>query len=345
MSRRGWRIRLTVDGRSCKSIGGRGFALLVVLLALIVVLPILVHAAQIVSLTALEHQVNEDRQLADQIMHECSKPIVRWLQDHSESVVLPIESTEPAVAILNDRLEFHDHEIQISITAWDQHGMVPISNASTSSMIAQTLPHDVRRCVRDVGVANMDVKSIGLDTFTFRPQNQVEDWRSHAFAIGTFPRPGTQAPQQAFRVLGVQRNTLSADVRHPFRNGSRKTTSGRIALGAQVATHNGTPTRININTCSLDLLQAALRSANRGGIEAIVEARSRGLPADISVDRRSENLRIDRANTSLIRLVASSRCWAFRIDVRVNRVHRSWWSVFEKSTSGWKCVQRLVVPD
>ena len=339
------RNRLTYGGCACKRTWSRGFALLVVLLALIVVLPILVHAAQTVSLAALDHQVNEDRQVADQIMHECSKPIVRWLQEHSESVVLPIESTEPAVAILNDRLEFHNQDLQISITAWDQHGMVPVADASTSSMIAQILPHDIRRRVRDVVAAQTDFKSIGLDTFTFHPQSEVEDWRSHAFVIGSFPRPGTQAPQQGFRVPGVHHNTLNVDSRHRFQNGTPETRHDRIALGAQVATHNGAPTRININTCSLNLLQAALRSANRGGIEAIVQARSRGRPADISVDRRSENLRIDRVNTSSVRLVASSRCWAFRIDVRVNRVHRSWWSVFEKSTSGWKCVQRLVVPD
>ena len=51
-------------------------------------------------------------------------------------------------------------------------------------------------------------------------------------------------------------------------------------------------------------------------------------------------------NEAGIEIVPSSSAWAFRIDVTVGRVARSWWSVYARRgsrNSRWECVQRLAI--
>lgn len=121
--------------------------------------------------------------------------------------------------------------------------------------------------------------------------------------------------------------------------------SGR-AVGARVATHNEDPFRININTAPMILVEAALRRAGRGGVEAIRAARAKGAQATIG----AAGTRGDAGDRAL-RLVGTSDLWSFRIDIVVHGVHRSWWSVYErgkkvsKPVHPWACIQRLLITE
>lgn len=115
-------------------------------------------------------------------------------------------------------------------------------------------------------------------------------------------------------------------------------TEGPPSVGAWVATHNSG--WINVNTAPIDLVEAAMRLAGRGGLEQIVAARAQGELAtmgDLPQSGDADDLAPD--------LVAQSRAWAFRIDVRVGLLRRSWWAVYESGGQKWECVQRLAIPE
>ena len=111
-----------------------------------------------------------------------------------------------------------------------------------------------------------------------------------------------------------------------------------VAVGEYIATHN--PGRINVNTAPMEVVQAALRLASRGGLEHIVAARL----AD-RLTLLNDLPRIDESNRAAPQIAASSNAWAFRIDLRVGMLRRSWWVVYAKPRSTWECVQRLAIPE
>lgn len=120
-------------------------------------------------------------------------------------------------------------------------------------------------------------------------------------------------------------------------------------LGALVATHGSAPARINVNTAPPALLEQAFRAAGRGGVDAVLANRARGRPAPVPPPRQSGAGARPAADDPAaeawrVELVGSSDAWAFRIDVRVGRLRRSWWEVHRPGSEGkWECVQRLVV--
>jgi hypothetical protein len=120
---------------------------------------------------------------------------------------------------------------------------------------------------------------------------------------------------------------------------SRKPSVESPAIGAFVGTHHSG--RININTAPIELVEAALRRAGRGGLEQIVAARSEGrLASGTALPRVTE------PGENAPRISATSTAWAFRIDIRVGPLRRSWWSVYAKEGSNrWECVQRLAIPE
>lgn len=111
-----------------------------------------------------------------------------------------------------------------------------------------------------------------------------------------------------------------------------------FSVGARVATHNDG--WINVNTAPIDLVETAMRLAGRGGLEQIVAARAQGKQATMS-DLGDTGDPDDLAPE----LVGQSRAWAFRIDVRVGLLRRSWWAVYERGGQKWECVQRLAIPE
>jgi hypothetical protein len=80
-----------------------------------------------------------------------------------------------------------------------------------------------------------------------------------------------------------------------------------------------------------------MRMNGRGGLAQILEARARGEHVPIPRDPA------DATDPSAPRLAGSSVAWAFRIDVEVGAVARSWWCVYGRSEPDWECRQRLVI--
>jgi hypothetical protein len=106
-----------------------------------------------------------------------------------------------------------------------------------------------------------------------------------------------------------------------------------------VGTHHSG--RININTAPIELVEAALRLAGRGGLEQIVAARSEG-----RLTSGTALARVTKPGENAPRISATSTAWAFRIDIRVGPLRRSWWSVYVKQRSNrWECGQRLAIPE
>jgi hypothetical protein len=111
------------------------------------------------------------------------------------------------------------------------------------------------------------------------------------------------------------------------------------SFGAYVATHN--PGHLNVSTAPLVLLEAALRDAGRGGLEAILAARSEGRQAPIPTPASD---RIDETRSNVgERFVSVSDAWAFRVDARAGRVRRSHWLQYRPQELKWRCVQRLLI--
>ena len=112
-----------------------------------------------------------------------------------------------------------------------------------------------------------------------------------------------------------------------------------LAIGAYVATHPSG--RININTAPIELVEAALRAAGRGDREHIEAARAEGRPVTLAALSSPR-----RRNAKVPGIAATSTAWAFRIDIRVGPLRRSWWSVYVKQGSNqWECAQRIAIPE
>lgn len=106
------------------------------------------------------------------------------------------------------------------------------------------------------------------------------------------------------------------------------------AIGALVATHSSDAGAININTAPQHLLTAAMREAGRGGVESVLDARTRGIATTLA-SQPTQSLQ------RTAKIVTRSDLWSFRIDIRVGPVTRSWWCVYQAN----QCVQRLVIPE
>ena len=117
---------------------------------------------------------------------------------------------------------------------------------------------------------------------------------------------------------------------------SSRTGSTTLALGALVATHNHRS--CNVATAPLPLVEQALRLAGRGGLQQIRAARRAGKKPPIAGSAGRN------ARRGTPQIVAESDAWAFRIDIQVGALRRSFWSVYTGGASNWRCVQRLVLP-
>src|SRR5690606_3021562 len=125
------------------------------------------------------------------------------------------------------------------------------------------------------------------------------------------------------------------------------------AIGALVATHTGGSggrATININTAPLPLLEAALREAGAGGLDAILMARAEGKSARIGAigaDRTSgpTGETSSGRGSSAVTLTDSSSSWGIRTDISVGPRRCSWWSVWQRRSGAWRLVQRMEIPE
>ncbi len=168
-------------------------------------------------------------------------------------------------------------------------------------------------------------------------------------------------PADAFRAGTPLRLTLPEDVRRRLdeltadptgldniqsRDGGRRVFPspgpGVTAVGAYVSTSarpSAKPVvRLNVNTTPAPLLENAMRLTGRGGFDEIMERRARGEPGG------PPPLPVRELDGSpRVALGGSSGSWGIRIDIRVDSVRRSWWTVWTRVSGDWVLQRRTPI--
>lgn len=309
----------------------RGVSLLFVLAALVLVIVVVGSMARIAAIDTMRTNRAADTQLADAMLFAADDVIIHWLEEASSTVVLSDDSTEPRVDMMHDSWRANERAFRIRITAWDQRGMAPINRLRTGSPWRAALPASVLDAVDSLAAASEPIT--GLDQFTSSSERPP-----HAMSVRVFPTGGAVAA-----IRFGHETSSSADQSSPL---SPETSD--IAIGAWIAPeHDHAPERVNINTMPIPLLDATLREAGRGGIEAIISARRFGKPAPLPTS--SHNSGIASGSRERVQLTGASDRWAFRIDLTVDRITRSWWAVYQRHPNPsqrdtpWRRVQRLLI--
>lgn len=296
----------------------RGVALLIVLAVLMITLTATSIIMSAAANASASRRLAQADHIAIDLLAAAEEPIQWWLKNESDKVILPLPPTvlEPAVAVLDDsftlaaRLIDDDEAsgespvVQITITAFDQRGMVPMQLARSGSPLRLSLPTEVLQLLdaADLPPASgtLDVQ-LGLDLFS----RAIDDYPD----VAIFPSAVAGGANR--RPFGAQ-------------------DAARLpALGGLVATHNrGTPVRINICTAPMPLVEAACRLAGRGDIDQIVAARTAGKRPD--VPQLFDRAQSGEAASSIPSIVTTTDCWSFRIDLTVNGLKQSWWSTYTR---------------
>jgi hypothetical protein len=118
----------------------RGVAILLTLAALVLVTAATAALARLASTAQIGRCLDRDTAAADDLLREASKPIEAWLTSEGARVVLPPDSLEPRASVLDDRWEVAGIAHALTITAFDQNGMVPIELARSASPLRTLLP-------------------------------------------------------------------------------------------------------------------------------------------------------------------------------------------------------------
>lgn len=287
----------------------RGVALLLVLAMIVLIVPVAVGFSQRAVLANLEERISVQDRVAGSIRVQLEAgPLQSWLAQESGKVVLDLEAKTPRVEVLHERWNLDNQVYEVRITVWDQCGMVPLAALTAGSPLRAAVAGGVLERLDQGAHAALPSEPVGLDQFGLRSSQFV---LGHAPLRSAFPSADDE------------------DV---------------LSVGAWIATHPmGDSGSINVNTAPLPLIEAAMSSAGRGGIEAIITARQEGQRAPLPAADRADNR--GGASSHTPRLVGTSSSWALRIDVRVGAVQRSWWCVYQQTSGRWECVQRLVIPD
>lgn len=328
----------------------RGAALLIVLTVLVLTVTACAILAQSAATTQLQRNVDSCGRAADLLLVAAEDPIQDWLDSKSAKAVVDPDSDQPRVAVLHDRWRLDDRDCELTITAWDQCGMVPwdlVRNASPLRLLASA--EALARFDQLNAESANAVSSHGLDLLVDPAGDATQS---------LFP---SAAPSEAPAILfaGAQSNEPAREERSPSATASDVV--GGVPVGGPVggilATHNR-GAAINVNTAPIPLVEAAMRLAGReaaGGIAQIVAARRQGKPASAGTATVAGAPPPDGAPRPTI--TSSSNSWSFRIDIRVESVRRSWWAVYQPASGrqktnhrpsktanhAWECVQRLAV--
>lgn len=323
----------------------RGAALLIALATLIVAVTAAATVARVAATAGTHDRADQATRAADDLLLAVEQPILHWLETKSGSVVLPPDVDEPAVNILHDRLYVGEEQFDVTITAWDQCGMVSPRLLRSGSPVRSAVPGAVVQCVDRVEAPTETVW--GLDLF----MDEADDVPDRC---AVFPRPAVTAPIVFGEPLAESGEfDRPADAERPS------------AVGAWVATHGQEAPRINVNTAPPEVLEAVMRLAGRGGLDQIITARQEGEPVSLGSLPEGHDREAHMPD-----LVSRSSAWSFRIDLTIGPWQRSWWVVYVYSSSSssgggrgahsggrahtsggrgrtdsWRCVQRLAITE
>ncbi len=301
----------------------RGAALLIVLAALILTVTASASLAGLASTLKMQRTLDHAAIGADDLLRATEAPIIAWLESESAQVVLPPEVEAPRIDVLHDTWSDGKLQYELTVTAWDQYGMVPINLARSGSPLRQALPTVIRRAFDRVQTKPNEPPGLDLFRDTFGATDNE---------MRIFPRADSTEPI----VFADALNSTSREDIDP-RQPPAQDQPTPLAIGALVSTHSGG--RININTAPPELLEQAFRGAGRGGFDSVLAARAEGRSVSLG------DLPTSSSSSTAPQIVGSSSAWSCRIDIRVGPLRRSWWAVYVKSRSNWECVQRLAIAE
>lgn len=298
-----------------------GMALFLVLVTFVLTVTTCVALARLAHRAHVTSLLDGWSNAADLLAGEAQRPIEAWLSEQAGAVVLHPTRRTPFTLLLDDAWEVEGVRYGLSVTAWDQNGMVPLQLAISGSALRSSLPAEVLLALATPVV--LDLASPGLDLF----DDLLGETR--AFPTGASSSRHWFGPEGS----GSPTDTRSSpDGAAPMHR--------RAALGAFVATHNPGTGRINVNTAPLPLLREVFRLSGRGGLDQIETARSDGR-LTLMGGLGSAG---DDPQSRTPQLVAQSDAWAFRVDARAGRIERSWWLVYHAQEERWHLVQRIPIP-
>ena len=206
-----------------------------------------------------------------------------WLRVHAATAVVTPEAE--GVTVARDFCQVGSGSLEVQVDAYDALGQIPWSGLAGGGRLRQVLPVPVVRALAPA-VATGD-----------------QDWSLvQSAGVRVFPMP------------------LKALANHYGGMVHSETAPLILARGAlaTLASPMGDG-RINVNTASAKVMEAAFTELGIDGVETLLEQRRRGSRVTAPVAKA--------ASTAGVSLVESSDRWAFLIHTAWNGRSRSWWVI------------------
>jgi hypothetical protein len=158
----------------------RGAALLLVVVTIVVVSTAAVSLARIATTAKMRRRFDLASLMAGDLATQADTVARRFLAERAPSVVLPVDVSEPRVAVLADTWDAGPTRLSMTVTAFDLCGMIPLDAARDVWILRGILAPEYRRAVD-----RLDTK--------FLPRG-LDQLGSSVPPIATFPTPREVAP-------------------------------------------------------------------------------------------------------------------------------------------------------
>jgi hypothetical protein len=283
----------------------RGFALLIVLAATVVV------SAGIISTIALLTQgrqtltaTSTDDRLHDLLLGG-EHLALAWITANASQVVLSDEAT--MIPTAHESWQTQDDSGEMTVDLYDGCGMIPARCAGGDGGLHDALPGD-------------------WATVSTPPPTPTGEEPADWLELAWIPDGKTRFPGAVPRTTqAVAWSTIGTIARPPTTLQERP----RDGLASLVCPHSGGA--ININTAPAGLLRAAFAKAGTSGVEEVLRNRRRSLFT-------AQAPEVQQA--AGYHFVTTSQVWCAHIQVRWNETRRSWWVVVAGNPAERKIVQR-----
>src|SRR5690606_37532832 len=85
--------------------------------------------------------------IAEDLLLASDALVADWLRRTSARVSVPLGTAEPRIDIARSELEMAGQPVTLTLTAWDQQGMVPIEVGRSGSPLRLTLKAEAQRVI------------------------------------------------------------------------------------------------------------------------------------------------------------------------------------------------------
>ena len=118
--------------------------------------------AKVASTERLRQSFADRTETADDLLDAAEAPIAHWLATKAAKVVLPPDAEEPRAEVLHDAWLIDGVRHELTITAWDECGMVPFEFARAGSPLRAVLSPEARRVVDRAAIGHNEKPGLDL---------------------------------------------------------------------------------------------------------------------------------------------------------------------------------------